>query len=61
MRKMIENEGQIEFSAPGPRHAQELVIEAAWGMGETVVEGLVIPDSICMNFEGHVIEKNIGI
>lgn len=38
----------------------ELVIEASWGLGEAVVQGLVIPDSYRMNREGGLIESRVG-
>ena len=38
----------------------ELVIEAAWGLGEVVVAGLVIPDYYRLSPEGAILEKRIG-
>jgi pyruvate, water dikinase len=38
----------------------ELVIEAAWGLGESVVQGLVIPDRIRMSRAGAVLERLAG-
>lgn len=38
----------------------ELVIEAAWGLGEAVVQGLVIPDSYRMDRAGSLLESRPG-
>lgn len=37
-----------------------LVVEAAWGLGEAVVQGLVIPDSYRMDRTGRVLESRAG-
>jgi pyruvate,water dikinase len=36
------------------------VIEAAWGLGEAVVAGLVIPDHFRVDRDGHVLERAPG-
>lgn len=41
--------------------AAELVIEAAWGLGEAVVQGLVIPDSFRLMPDGRLIEVRAGV
>lgn len=40
--------------------AEERVIEAAWGLGEVVVSGLVIPDYYRLDLAGNVLERKIG-
>ena len=40
--------------------AHEDVIEAAWGLGETVVAGLVTPDHYRVSREGRVVEARPG-
>ncbi len=40
--------------------ADERVIEAAWGLGEVVVAGLVTPDRYRVIREGHVLERSAG-
>jgi pyruvate, water dikinase len=40
--------------------AVERVIEAAWGLGEAVVSGAVVPDSYRVSSDGHVIERSVG-
>lgn len=39
----------------------EIVIEAAWGLGESVVQGMVIPDRIRMTRDGAVLERVAGV
>jgi pyruvate,water dikinase len=41
--------------------ADELVIEASWGLGETVVQGLVIPDLYRVSRTGEVLERRSGV
>jgi len=40
--------------------ADELVVEASWGLGEAVVSGLVTPDHIRASHDGKVRERVIG-
>jgi pyruvate, water dikinase len=37
------------------------VIEAAWGLGEAVVAGLVIPDNFALSAEGKILSRQIGM
>jgi pyruvate,water dikinase len=39
----------------------EIVIEAAWGLGETVVTGLVTPDRFRLAPDGTVLERTAGL
>lgn len=41
--------------------AAELVIEAGWGLGEAIVQGLVIPDSFRLTPQGGLIEVRPGV
>jgi pyruvate,water dikinase len=41
--------------------AEERVIEAAWGLGEAVVAGLVIPDTFRVAHDGTVLERTPGL
>ncbi len=41
--------------------ARERLIEAAWGLGETVVSGAVVPDSYRLDPDGRVLEQSIGV
>lgn len=40
--------------------ADEIVIEASWGLGEAIVEGLVIPDHFRFGKDGSVLERRAG-
>ena len=40
--------------------ADELVVEASWGLGEAVVQGLVVPDLYRVARTGEVIERRAG-
>jgi pyruvate,water dikinase len=40
---------------------EERVVEAAWGLGEVVVAGLVIPDYYRLSPEGEILERRVGI
>ena len=40
--------------------ADERVIEAAWGLGETVVSGLVTPDRYRLDARGSLIDRVLG-
>jgi pyruvate,water dikinase len=41
--------------------ADELLIEAAWGLGESVVNGLVTPDRFRIARDGTVLERAAGV
>jgi pyruvate, water dikinase len=41
--------------------SDEIVIEASWGLGEAIVEGLVIPDQFRFRKDGALIEKKAGV
>ena len=40
--------------------ARERVIEASWGLGESVVAGLVTPDRYVLNTDGRLTERSLG-
>jgi len=40
--------------------ADERLIEASWGLGEAVVNGLVIPDHFRLDRSGQVLERKVG-
>lgn len=40
--------------------ADERVIEAAWGLGEAVVSGIVTPDRYRLDARGHLLDRVIG-
>jgi pyruvate,water dikinase len=51
----------VLFSCNPVTGAQEIIIEAAWGLGEAVVAGLVTPDRFRLSAQGAVLERAIGI
>ena len=40
--------------------AEELVVEAGWGLGEAVVSGLITPDHVRADLDGTILERVIG-
>jgi pyruvate,water dikinase len=40
--------------------ADEIHIEASWGLGEAIVEGLVVPDRFHLSKDGKLVEKTAG-
>ena len=40
--------------------AEEILIEASWGLGEAIVEGLVVPDRFHFSGDGKLIDKAAG-
>src|SRR5262249_41080042 len=40
--------------------ANERVIEAAWGLGESVVQGRVVPDLYRLSVNGTLIQRTLG-
>lgn len=51
----------VLFSCNPVTGADELVIEASWGLGEAIVQGLVIPDRYRIGKTGDILEQSIGI
>jgi pyruvate,water dikinase len=51
----------VLFSRNPITGSDELVIEAAWGFGESVVAGLVTPDRFRLKPDGAVIERITGL
>jgi pyruvate,water dikinase len=51
----------VLFSCNPIDGTDELVIEAAWGLGEAVVAGLVTPDRFRVSRDGRVLERAIGV
>ena len=40
--------------------ADERLIEAAWGLGEAVVNGAVVPDRVRLDPDGRVVDVTVG-
>ena len=51
----------VLFTRNPANGAEEVVIEASWGLGESVVAGLVTPDRFRLSREGAVLERIPGM
>jgi pyruvate,water dikinase len=51
----------VLFSRNPVNGSDELVVEAAWGLGESVVAGLVIPDRFRLKRDGAVVARIAGL
>jgi pyruvate, water dikinase len=51
----------VLFSRNPITGSDELVVEAAWGLGESVVAGLVTPDRFRLRRDGAVVERIAGL
>ncbi|WP_293856018.1 PEP/pyruvate-binding domain-containing protein [uncultured Alsobacter sp.] len=51
----------VLFTCDPVTGADEIVIEAGWGLGEGVVQGLVVPDRFRMSLDGQVKERTPGM
>lgn len=51
----------VLFTCDPVTGADEIVIEAGWGLGEGVVQGLVVPDRFRMARDGQVRERTPGM
>jgi pyruvate,water dikinase len=51
----------VLFTRNPANGADEIVIEASWGLGESVVAGLVSPDRFRISREGTVLERTPGM
>lgn len=51
----------VLFSRNPISGSDELVIEAAWGLGDAVVAGLVAPDRFRLSSDGVVVERSAGL
>lgn len=50
----------VLFSRDPVSGADHVVVEAAWGLGETVVQGLVDPDRLIVSRGGRVLDEHVG-
>ena len=50
----------VVFSRHPVTGTDELVVEAAWGLGVAVVEGLVVPDLVRLDPDGRRLEQVVG-
>jgi pyruvate,water dikinase len=61
VQEMVDAEvAGVLFTRNPVTGADELVIEASWGLGEAVVAGLVTPDHVRADRSGRVLERVVG-
>ncbi len=61
VQRMVEADtAGVLFTHNPVTGADERLIEAAWGLGEVVVSGLVVPDSFRISPDGHIVERIPG-
>ena len=51
----------VMFTRNPITRAEELVIEAGWGLGEVIVQGMIIPDSFRLLPDGTLLEARAGV
>jgi len=61
VQKLLDPESAgVMFTKNPVTGAEERVIEAAWGLGEAVVAGIVIPDNYRVARSGEILERKPG-
>jgi pyruvate,water dikinase len=61
VQRMIEPDSAgVMFTRHPTTGAAERVVEASWGLGESVVAGVVVPDNWTLDREGRVLQSRIG-
>jgi pyruvate, water dikinase len=62
VQRMIEPDvAGVMFTRNPTTGADERVIEASWGLGESVVAGLIVPDNWVLARDGSVLSERIGV
>jgi pyruvate, water dikinase len=51
----------VMFTRNPVTRAAELVVEAGWGLGEVIVQGMIIPDSFRLLPDGTVLARTSGV
>ena len=59
-RLVVADVAGVLFTRDPTSGADERVIEASWGLGESVVSGLVTPDRFRITREGRIFERVVG-
>jgi pyruvate,water dikinase len=61
VQRMIEPDcAGVMFTKNPLNGSNERVIEASWGLGESVVAGLVVPDNYALDEQGRVLRRTAG-
>ena len=50
----------VMFTVDPTTRARAIMIEAGWGLGETIVQGLVVPERYRLDESGRVLERSAG-
>jgi pyruvate,water dikinase len=62
VQKMVNSEkAGVMFTVNPATGKDEIIIEACWGLGETLVSGRVTPDIYVVSKDGKLIDKKIGL
>ncbi len=62
VQKMVNSEkAGVMFTVNPANGKDEIIIEACWGLGETLVSGRVTPDIYVASKDGKLIDKKIGL
>jgi pyruvate,water dikinase len=60
VQKMVKSDiSGVMFTSDPVTGDEHVVIEASWGLGESIVSGLVTPDRYTVSYEGKVLEASI--
>ena len=61
VQRMIEPDcAGVMFTKNPLNGSDERIIEASWGLGESVVAGLVVPDNYALDGQGRVVRRTAG-
>jgi pyruvate,water dikinase len=61
VQRLIDSDvAGVMFTRNPVTGAEERVIEASWGLGESVVSGLVTPDRYVLDLAGRLCERQLG-
>lgn len=62
IQRMVESDvaGVLFTQNPASKAAEEMLVNASYGLGEAVVSGAVSPDELICGRDGHVIKQVIG-
>jgi pyruvate,water dikinase len=61
IQRMVNSEKSgVMFTIDPTTNEDKIIIEACWGLGETIVQGEVEPDHYTVSKDGKILEKKIG-
>ncbi len=60
VQKMVKSDiSGVMFTSDPVTGEDHVVIEASWGLGESIVSGLVTPDKYTLSYDGKVLESSV--